>query len=168
MLAIGVGQRTSNTVQITDDGRGHIQAEWNGGHVHTFSTIATTVIQAERARVNELTFHLTSPRTSPAALAVGSLVATDAAIPGGGHPRNLVLHARTSGHAVQSGSLLTVTVDRPNIDVVQINDVGGGSVQVEWNGGRAHSFSDVKTIVVETKNAREDQVTLDDPAALIR
>ena len=33
MLAIGVGQPTTNTVQVTDDGKGDIQAEWNGGPV---------------------------------------------------------------------------------------------------------------------------------------
>jgi hypothetical protein len=165
MLAIGVGQPKSNAVQITDDSNGHIQADWNAGPVHTFSAIATTVIQAERARVNKLTFHLTSPRTGPAAVVVGSLVATDAANPGHGQPRDLARHSRTSGAAVQSGSLLTVTVNRPNIDVVQINNEGGGAVQVEWNGGAAHSFSGVETIVVHTKNARMDQVTLDDPGA---
>jgi hypothetical protein len=163
MLAIGVGQPRSNTVQVTDDASGHIQADWNKGPVHTFSAITTTVIQAERARVNELTIHLTSSRTGPASAMVGSLVPTDAAIPGGDQSRNLARHARTSGNAVLSGSLLTVTVNRPNVDVVQINNEGGGAVQVEWNGGSAHSFSGVETIVVHTKNAREDQVTLDDP-----
>ena len=165
MLAIGVGQPTSNAVQITDDGTGDIQAEWNGGPVHMLSAVTSTVIQAERARVNELTFHLTSPRTSPTALAVGSLVATDAANSGGRHSPDLVLHARTSGQAVQSGSLLTVTVNRPSTNIVQINNEGGGAVQVEWNGAAAHSFSGVETIVVDTKAARKDQVTLDDPVA---
>jgi hypothetical protein len=165
MVAIGVGQRTSNTVQITDDGTGDVQAEWNGGLVHTFSAVRSTVIQTERARGNQLTIHLTSPRTGPTALAVGSLVATETTMPGGGQPRDLVRNARTSGQAVQSGSLLTVTVNRPTSNVVQINNEGGGAVQVEWNGGSVHSFSGIETIVVDTKNASRDQVTLDDPAA---
>jgi hypothetical protein len=165
MLAIGVGQPTTNAVQLTDDSRGDIQAEWNGGPAHSFSTVTTTVIQAERARTNQVTIDLTAPRTSPAALAAGSLAATDAAIPGGGHAREIIHHARTSGLAVQSGSLLTVTVNRPHVDVVTINNQGGGAVQVEWNGGPMHSFSGVDTIVVDMKNGREDQVTLNDPAA---
>jgi hypothetical protein len=163
MVAIGVGQPRSNTVQITDDGAGDIQAEWNGGPVHTFSAVTTTVIQAERARVNELTIHLTSSRTGPTAMAAGSLVATDAATVGRGQLSELLRHSRTSGQAIQSGSLLTVTVNRPITDLVQVNNQGGGAVQVEWNGGAGHSFSGVDTIVVDTKNATRDQVTLDEP-----
>jgi hypothetical protein len=65
------------------------------------------------------------------------------------------------GFAVQTGSELTVTVNRPNTNVVQLNN-GGGAVQAEWNGGPVHSFSGVETIIVDTRNARKDQVTLDD------
>ncbi len=65
--------------------------------------------------------------------------------------------------AVQTGSELTVTVNRPTTNVVEIvyskQDAG---VQVEWNGGMVHSFTGVATIVVNTRNARNDQVTLTD------
>jgi hypothetical protein len=163
-LAIGVGQPASNSVQINDDGAGHVQVEWNGDPAHSLSGVATTVIQSERARTDQITFHLGAPRTSPTALAVGSLAATEAALPDGGHHREMLRHARTSGQAVQSGSLLTVTVSRPTTNLVQINNEGGGAVQVEWNGGAVHSFTGVQTIVVDTKNGRKDQVTLSDPA----
>jgi hypothetical protein len=39
---------------------------------------------------------------------------------------------------------------------------GGGKIQVEWNGGPVQSFSRVVTIVVDTQNARKNQVTLQD------
>lgn len=81
-VAIGVGQPTTNTVQINDDGKGDVQAEWNGGPTHSFSGVASTIIQAERSRTNQISIVLTGNRTSPTALAVGSLVATEATIPG--------------------------------------------------------------------------------------
>ena len=37
VLGIGVGQRTNNTVQVTDHGNGDFQAEWNGGPVRPFT-----------------------------------------------------------------------------------------------------------------------------------
>jgi hypothetical protein len=160
MLAIGVGQSTTNTVQLTDDGKGDIQAEWNGGSVHSFTTVASTVIQAERARTDQITFNLTSPRTSPAAIAVGSLAIADAATSHGGDDAPQTRVARTSGSAIQSGSLLTVT--GPKTNIAQITNEDGGAVQVEWNGGPVHPFSGVAEVVVDTRNARKDQVTLSD------
>ena len=164
MLAIGVGQPTTNAVQINDDGTGDIQAEWNNGPVHSFSGVGTTVIQSGRARTNQITVHLGNGRTGPVAVAVGSVMATDAAVAGGADSRDFAHVARTSGLAVQSGSLLTVTVNRPTTNIVRLTDEGGGAVAVEWNGGQAHSFAGVETIVVDTRNARKDQVTLNDPA----
>jgi hypothetical protein len=72
---------------------------------------------------------------------------------------------RTSGTAVQSGSVLTVLVDRPNSNVVQITNAGGGNVQVEWNGGTGHSFGGVATIVVDASNARKDVIILTDSSS---
>jgi hypothetical protein len=165
MLGIGVGQLTTNTVQLTDEGKGDIQAEWNGGPVQSFTTVATAVIQAERGRTNQITFKLTSPRTSPAAIAVGSLAMADAATSHGADPIPHLHVARTSGSAVQTGSLLTVTVNRPKTNIVEITNEGGGAVQVEWNGGPVDSFGGVEEIIVDTRNARKDQVTLNDPGA---
>jgi hypothetical protein len=67
------------------------------------------------------------------------------------------------GLAVQTGSELTVTVNRPTTNVVEfkVDKV----VEVEWNGGMIHSFTGVNTIVVNTRNARKDQVTLTDTGA---
>ena len=161
ILGIGVGQ-TTNTVQVTDDGQGAVRADWNGGPVHSFTSIKSTVIQAQRARINQITFNLTSPRTSPTAVAVGLHVPTDAALPSeGSHPVKARFH-RTSGIAVQSGSVLTVTVNKRTTNTVEISNSGGGAVAVEWNGGAVRSFAGIATIVVDTQNARTDLVALDD------
>jgi len=163
VLQIGVGHPQGNTVQINDDGAGDVQGEWNGGPVHPFTGVSSTVIQAERARSNQITFHLTGPRTSPTAVAVGSHLPTDLATSSKvGHPLRRI--ARTSGTAIQSGSILTVTVNRPTTNVVQLTNMSAGAVQVEWNGGAVHSFTGIETIVVDTSNARKDQVTLTDAA----
>jgi hypothetical protein len=69
---------------------------------------------------------------------------------------------RTSGVAVQSGSVLTVTVNKRTTNTVEISNSGGGAVAVEWNGGAVHSFAGIATIVVHTQNARKDLVALDD------
>jgi hypothetical protein len=162
VLGIGVGQSKANTVQVTDDGQGHIQADWNGGPVHSLSGIEATVIQAQRAKRNQITFKLTSPRTGPTAVAVGLPVPTDTALANeGGHPLRIT-GKRTSGIAVQSGSVLTVTVNNPTKNTVEISNIGGSDVKVEWNGDAAHSFTGVATIVVDTRRARTDLVALDD------
>ena len=56
----------------------------------------------------------------------------------------------------------TVTVDKRTTNTVGISNIGGGAVEVEWNGGADHSFTGVATIVVDTRNARTDVVALDD------
>jgi hypothetical protein len=162
VLSIGVGQSTTNAVQVTDDGQGHIQADWNRGPVHSLTGIQATVIEAHRARSNQITFKLPSPRTSPTAVAVGLHVPTDTDLANeGGHPLSIIGN-RTSGIAVQSGSVLTVTVNKRTTNTVEISNIGGGAVEVEWNGGAAHSFTGVATIVVDTRRARTDLVALDD------
>lgn len=162
MLAIGVGQPTTNTVHLTDDGHGDIDAEWNRRPAHSFTAVTSTVIQTGRARTNQIAIVLTSPRTGPAAVAVGSLAMADAATSAAGDHAREFRFARTSGSAIQSGSLLIVNVTRPNTDIVQVTNEGGGVVQVEWNGGSVHTFSGVAEVIVDTRNARRDQVTLSD------
>ncbi len=160
VLRIGVGQPKTNMVQVADDGEGDVQAEWNGGPDHSLTGIKSTVIETARARTNQITFNLTGQRTGPAAVAVGTKVPTDDALASaGGHPENV---RRTSGVGVQSGSVLTVTVNKPTSDTVGISNDGGGAVEVEWNGGAVHSFTGVATIVVDTRNATKDLVALDD------
>jgi hypothetical protein len=155
-----------NTVQVTDVHTGNVQAQWNGGPLHSFTGVTTDFIEAERARHDRITFNLTAPRTSPTAVAVGSQVRTGAL---SASEEGLHLNARsphrTSGSARLSGSVLTVTVDRPNSNVVQITNAGGGDVQVEWNGGKGQSFVGVETIVVNASNARKDVVILTDSSS---
>jgi hypothetical protein len=69
------------------------------------------------------------------------------------------------GFAVQTGSELTVTANRPTTNVVAITSKQEPGVQVAVNGGRVQSFTGVATIVVNTRNARNDQVTLTDTGA---
>ena len=161
VLGIGVGQRTNNAVQVSDDGNGDFQAEWNGGPVRPFTAVKSIVIEAQRARSNQITFNLTGSRTGPTAVAVGSQLPTQAiSASEGGHPLRRV--ARTSGAAVQSASILTVTVNKPTTDTVEISNNGGGAVEVEWNGGAVHSFTGVATIVVDTRNAANDLIAIND------
>jgi hypothetical protein len=165
VLAIGVGQPTTNAVQVTDDGQGGIQAKWNGGPIHSFTGISSSVIQTERSRRNQITFNLTGSRTGPTGVAVGLYAPTDAVLPSeDANPEKLrdVKVLRTSGSAVQSGSVLTVTVDKRTANTVEISNSGGSAVAVEWNGGAVHSFAGIETIVVDTQNARTDLVALHD------
>jgi hypothetical protein len=165
VLGIGVGQPPGNTVQATDDDKGDLPVEWNGGPTHSFTGIKSTVIQAQRAKSDQITFNLTSSRTSPTAVAVGSHLPTDtASAKDKGHFLQIVDRLRTSGSAVQTGSVLTVMVNRSRTNTVEISNSGGGAVAVEWNGGAAHSFMGVATIVVDTQNARKDLVALNDVA----
>jgi len=54
-------------------------------------------------------------------------------------------------------------VNKPTTNLVQILDQGGGAVEVDSNGGGAQSFSGVTTIVVQAKNAMNDQITFYTP-----
>jgi len=162
VLGIGVGQPKTNSAQVTDDGVGDDTVEWNGRPTQSFTGIKSTVIQIERAKTNTVTFHLVAPRTSPDAVAAGSNVPTDAVLASEAGHRQQLVRLRTNGAAVQSGSLLTVTVDKTKSNIVEISNEGGGAVAVEWNGGSAHSYTGVSTIVVDTKNAPKDLIALDD------
>jgi hypothetical protein len=165
-LGIGVGQPTKNKVQVTDDHAGDVQAQWNGGPNHSLTGVTTTFIEAERARRDQVTFNLSAPRTGPAAVAVGSQVATGAVSASEQvRPLSVPSAGRTSGTEVQSGSVLTVMVNRPTTNVVQITNTGGGNVQVEWNGGMVHSSTGVATIVVNASNATKDDIILTDSSS---
>jgi hypothetical protein len=161
-LGIGVGQPTTNIVQVTDEGLESIQAKWNGGPVHSLTGIQATVVQTQRSRNNQITFTLNSSRTGPTAVAVGLQVPTKAVLANEDGPPLRALRSRTSGSAVQSGSVLTVTVIKRTTNTVEISNSGGGAVAVEWNGGSAHSFTGIATIVVDTEHARKNLVALDD------
>jgi hypothetical protein len=186
VLSCFVGQPTMNAVQVTDDGRGHVKMSWNFGQPQEFAGVTKTVIQAQRARTDQFTFHLShgdtvtavaeearstfhqpGPSTGSAAIELGHDELTDSGIASAGsRPMDLADLSRIGGHFVQSGSLLTIIVNRPVTNIVKItNCVAGahaGTVDVEWNGRMEHSFNGVATIVVDTHNARKDQVTLTD------
>jgi hypothetical protein len=142
LVEIGVGQSNGNAVEVDDKGKGAVIAEWNGEPVHSFTGASSIAIQARRAANDQITFHLAGPQAS---------VSTQAAST-----------RRTSGTAVQTGTVLTVTVDKPISNTVLISNEGGGAVQVEWNRGTVHSFSGVETIVVDTHKGTSELVALHD------
>jgi hypothetical protein len=162
LLNIGVGQSTTNNVHVTDDSSGDVTAEWNGAPAHMLTGVDSTVIQLQKAGRDQVTINLTGPRTGPAGVAVASLVPTDAASASGHADLAAMTTRRTSGVAVQSGSVLTVTVSALKTNSVEISNEGAGAVLVEWNGGAVHSFTGVETIVVDTRNARNNLVALHD------
>ncbi len=149
-----VGEPKMNEVQVVDDGSGDVQMSWNSGQPHAFQGVTTSVIQAQRARTNlfeidDFSFDIEQ-----------SIVDRKISDLSFGLEKPILV--RTSGHAVQTNSILTLTVNRPRTNVVQITNEGAGNAQVEWNGGPVHSFSGVGEILVNTRNARKDQVTLSD------
>jgi len=163
-LTVGVGQRTTNKVLATLDGVGDAQAEWNGRAVHSFMGVQATLVQIGAASRDEVEFHLTNPRTGETGIAIGQFLATPASsaktVAHTVHPFRL--KNRTSGTAVQSGSLLTISVTAPKINTVEISTLNFGQVvQAEWNGGAIHNVSGVSTIIVDIKNGRKDLVGLD-------
>jgi hypothetical protein len=162
VLGIGVGQPKTNTAQVTDDGGGYFTAEWNGGPVHTLTGIKSAIVEGQRARTNQITFQLNDPASVAVMAVTGAHDSTDAAR-ASAEPRPLGMRNRTSGAAFQSGSVLTVTVDRPTTNTVVISKIDdGGAVEVEWNGGAVHSFTGVDKIVVDTRKARNNVVAIDD------
>ena len=60
---------------------------------------------------------------------------------------------------MQTGVVLTVSVDAPESNTVQITDQGSLAVQVAWNGGRAQSFTGVVEVIVDARRAHNDQMT---------
>ena len=223
VLSCFVGQPKGNTVQVTDDLTKHfVEMSWNFGQPQAFPGVTTTIIQAQRARTNQFTFHLTNGGDTVTAAAAAAGItfqqpgpsagstgielsphrpADSGSAQASGHPlahfhneqggltvetdSELTVAAdgaqpdccngkhffANDGFAVQTGSELTVTVNRPTTNVVEIGSAtqgaGGGKtkIQVDWNGGMIHSFTGVTTIVVNTRNARKDQVTLTDTGA---
>ena len=159
VLSCFVGQPRMNTVNVVEDGMRDVQMTWNSGQPHSFAEVSTSVIQAERAPTNlfeiedfsfDIEQTLAVRKISPVALGVEQ---SKLAVTG------------NSGHAVQTGTVLTITVNRPKTNIVQITSEGAGNDEVEWNGGRAHSFSGVAKLIVHTKNGRKDQLTLSDAIA---
>jgi hypothetical protein len=163
-LTIGVGQPTTNKAVVQGVGGANTSAEWNGRAAHSFTGVDAALLQIGGARRDQVTFQLTNLRTGPTAIATGLLAATPAVSAKSlAQPvHTLGLKSRTSGTAVQSGSLLTITVTALKINNVEISSLNSGQdVQAVWNGGAVHDFSGVSTIIVDLKNGRKDLVGLD-------
>ncbi|HEV3166455.1 MAG TPA: hypothetical protein VGZ22_20695 [Isosphaeraceae bacterium] len=164
-LTIGVGQPKINTVQATFDGAGGAQVEWNGGPAHSFTGVQATLVQTGRARNNVVVFNLTGPRTIGTSFATGLLAATrEVSAKSTNHIAQALRLStfRTSGVAVQNGSLLVIFVNAPKMNTVELSSLNFGQVvQAEWNGGAVHDFSGVSTIIVDTTNGTNDLVGLD-------
>jgi hypothetical protein len=162
-LTVGVGQPTTNTAVFQGVGAGSISVEWNGRQPRSFTGVDATLLQIGRARRDQAIFQLTNPKTGGTAIATGLLEATPTASASSlSHPVNaLRLRSRTSGTAVQSGSVLTITITAPKINTIEIASLNfGQTVQAEWNGGVVHNFSGVSTIIVDIRNGRNDLVGL--------
>jgi hypothetical protein len=156
VVGIGVGQPSGNTVQLNDYGAGGYSAEWNGGPFHPFKGVQAVEILTERARHNQVTIELIDRVAVPLATELGP---TGRA---GAGPAGSVDHfsvRRTSGTAVQTGSVLSIMVNKQNSNAVEILDQGAAGVAVEWNGGTVHSFTGVMTIIVQTQRAKNDHIT---------
>jgi hypothetical protein len=161
-LTVGVGQPTTNTAHVSFTGAGAATVEWNGRAPQSFTSVQAILVQAGRAGHDHVTFQL---NTSPT-LVVSSHEPTAAV---GANAITRPVHdfvRRTSGTAVQSGTLLTITVTARKINTVEISSLNFGTVvQAEWNGGTVHNFTGVNTIIVNTKNGARDLVGLDNGTA---
>jgi hypothetical protein len=69
--------------------------------------------------------------------------------------------ASSHGVAIQTGTLLGVTVNKPGKNSVFVAYDGIGNAQVSWNVGHVHAFSGVGTVDVHSQGARKDKFTFD-------
>ena len=124
--------------------------------VHSFTGVQTVEVFTRRAQNNLVTITLPDPPADagPARAEPGSRTGT--------LDLKAAIGRRTGGTAVLTGSVLTVMVNKPSANKVQILDEGS-AVQVEWNGGSVHPFAGVATILVHTEKATKNDVILDTP-----
>jgi hypothetical protein len=156
VLTVGVGQRTTNTANVTLGAAGARTVEWNGRSPNSVTGVQAILVQAGRARHDKITFDFPG---FPPILSTSHELA-----PGVDQTLHQlsITGRRTSGTAVQTGSLLTITVTTSKIHTLAISSSNGGqSVQAEWNGGNLHNFTGVETIIVDIRNGRSDLVGLD-------
>jgi hypothetical protein len=161
VLTVGVGQHTTNTAHFSVEGESTATVEWNGRAAQSFMGVQAFLVQAGRAGHDRVTFQLD---TSPT-LAVSSREPTPAVVASAiTHPVHDLLSSRlrTSGTAVQSGTLLTITVSARKMNTVELSSLNSGQVvQAEWNGGAVHNFAGISTIIVNVKNGARALVALD-------
>lgn len=154
-LTVGVGQRTRNTVHLSGQGGGAGSVEWNGRAPHLFTGVQAILVQAASSRRDLITIHLSSTTT------VASASASDmGSSPQGSHLVHALRSPRTSGTAIQTGTVLTFTDTSRKITELAISNFGQ-RVQLEWRGSAMPSFTGVSTIIVNISNGMKDFVALD-------
>ncbi len=161
-LTLGVGQRTSNTVNITNQGSGAESVEWNRRAAHEVPAVQAILVQAAGSRHDQITINL----GNSTAMAVASAPTATGFAKALSHPIHFLTRLRTSGTAVQTGSLLTITATSPKINTVAVESWNHGQmVEAQWNGGVLHIFSGVDTIIVDIRNSTNDFVALNNAVA---
>ncbi len=165
LLTIGVGQRTSNTVNFTDQSDGLDAVEWNGLKPHPVMNVQSILVQAARSRHDRITISLGSSITY--ATAIGPDVTTSIGLAReASHSVIAPSSRRTSGTAIQTGTVLTISVTSPKIRDVSISSRNfGQTVQPAWMGSDLPAFTDVSTIIVDIRNGTKDFVALDNAVA---
>jgi hypothetical protein len=159
-VTVTVDKPSGNAVQIWDDLGGLFKIDWNGSAVHSFTGVQDVSVLATRARNNQVTINL-ADATAAAPATASNLAERKCAVPStAGGP--LLIPTMGEG-ATQVGTQLTVTVNKPGKNTVQIFDSGAGSLAVQRNGGAVHDFTGITTIVVHAENAKNDQISFDTP-----
>jgi hypothetical protein len=159
-LTLGVGQRTSNTVNITDAGLAAQTVEWNGRAQHDVDNTHAFLVQARASRRDLITIDLGASPAFASPAASSTTTAT-------GVPReqsyllSALLRPRTGPTVVLSGSLLNITITSRKINEISISSSGAGQVEAQWKRGAAQMFTGVSTIIVDIRNGTPDFVALD-------
>jgi hypothetical protein len=68
------------------------------------------------------------------------------------------------GRAIERNHVVTVTVNKPTLNVVHVQEPRAGHILVNWNGGAKHAFDNVHEVVVRTVRGPID-VTLNGHSA---
>jgi hypothetical protein len=164
VLTVGVGQRTSNTVQVTEGPAG-ASVEWNGRAPQSVAAFQAVLVQAGQSAHDHVTINL-GASTALATASVSDPASSAGQIREASHQVHAVRAPRTGGTAVQSGTVLTISVTSRKINEVAIsNCVAGRTVEAEWTGSGPRTFSGVTTIVVDIRNGTKDLVALDNAVA---
>jgi hypothetical protein len=164
-LTIGVGQRTSNTVNISEQAVGSATVEWNGLASHSITGVQSILVQAGKSGHDQITINTGNPMALATTGASGAVPALGFAREVS-HPVHALFAARTSPTAVQTGTVLTVTVTSPRLTALEISSWNfGHQVQLESSGSAQPIFTDVSTINVDIRNGTNDFVALDNAVA---
>jgi hypothetical protein len=164
-LTIGVGQRTSNTVNISEQNGGSATVEWNGRLPQSVQSVQSILVQAGRSRHDHVAIGLgfaTVFATASTPVAPPAIVFARQVLP---HVHAL-LGSRSGATAVQTGTVLTITDNSPELTALEISSWNfGRQVQPEWTGSALPRFSDVSMVIVDIRNGMNDFVALNNVAA---